>query len=144
MATPSDHPTAVAQGEEIGTSSEFMRLLGCHFDELGPTRVTGWLDTGPQHHQPFGLLHGGVLSSVVETFASTGAWHAVHQRGLHPVGVSNSTDFIRSGTGGRLDVVGEAIHQGATNQLWEVTIRRHGDGELVAKGRVRLQHITPR
>ena len=125
-------------------ASEFLRLLNCHIEEAGPERVVGWLEVGPQHHQPFGILHGGVLSSVVETFASIGAWLAVRESGRSAVGVANATDFLRATRSGRLDVDARAVHQGATQQLWEVVISRAGDGKDVARGRVRLQNVAPR
>ena len=129
---------------DIATSSEFLRLLGLHFDEVGPTRVTAWFETGPQHHQPFGILHGGVLSSVVETVASIGAWVSVRDAGRAAVGVSNTTDFLRSTRDGRLDVVGTVVHRGTSQQLWDVVISRASDGKDVARGHVRLQIVDPR
>lgn len=142
----SEHTTGdafEAEGDMLA-ASDFLRLLDCHFDEVGPTRMTGWFEVGPQHHQPFGLVHGGVLCSVVETFASIGAWLVVRDSGQTAVGVSNSTDFIRSTSSGRLDVEARAIHQGRTQQLWEVIISRASDGKEVARGRVRLQNLEPR
>lgn len=138
--TPAQQPERAAL--ERGT--EILRLLGCRFDEISGDRVTGWLETGPQHHQPYGIVHGGVLSAVVETFASVGAWLAVRERGLVAVGVANSTDFIRSTVADTLDVEARAVHQGATQQLWEVIITRRSDGRDVARGRVRLQNVPPR
>ncbi|MBJ7594049.1 MAG: PaaI family thioesterase [Candidatus Dormibacteraeota bacterium] len=126
----------------LGTS-EFLELLGCHFDEVGAARVTGWFEVGSQHHQPFGILHGGVLSSVVETFASIGAWIAIRDSGRAAVGVANATDFLRSTVAGRLDVVATAVYQGRTQQLWDVVIARADDGKDVARGRVRLQNVEP-
>jgi uncharacterized protein (TIGR00369 family) len=124
--------------------SEFLRLLDIHYEEQGPTRVTGWFEVGPQHHQPFGILHGGVLASVVETFASVGAWLAVRDDGRMAVGVANATDFLRPTTSGRLNVVATPFHQGSTQQLWDVLITRADDGKAVARGRVRLQNLDGR
>jgi uncharacterized protein (TIGR00369 family) len=124
-------------------SSEFLDLLGLHFEEVGPTRLTAWFEVGPRHHQPFGIVHGGVLSSVVETMASIGAWLAVRESGRTAVGVANATDFIRATSAGRLDVVATAIHQGRSQQLWDVVISRE-DGKDVARGRVRLQNVDAR
>lgn len=126
---------------DLLAASEFLRLLDVHYDEMSPTRVTGWFEAGPQHHQPFGILHGGVLASVVETFASVGAWQAVRDSGRMAVGVANATDFLRPTTSGRMDVVATAFHQGATQQLWDVLITRAADGKAVARGRVRLQNL---
>ena len=144
MSDTSESGATLEANRQMGGTSAFLDLLGCHFDEVGPTRLRGWFVVGPQHHQPFGILHGGVLSSVVETFASIGAWVAVRDSGRTTVGVANATDFIRSTTAGRLDVVATAIHQGASQQLWDVVISRAEDGKDVARGRVRLQNLEPR
>ncbi|MBW8827553.1 MAG: PaaI family thioesterase [Acidobacteria bacterium] len=112
-------------------------------DEVGATRVTAHLVVGPQHHQPFGLVHGGVWCSVVETVASIGAYQAAQQFGpATVVGVSNLTDFVRSTTEGRVDVAGWPIHVGRSQQLWQVEINRSVDGKLVARGQVRLQNLA--
>jgi 1,4-dihydroxy-2-naphthoyl-CoA hydrolase len=143
MSDPATGSPSPAGVDQLG-NSEFLRLLGIHYDEMGPTRVTGWFEVGPQHHQPFGLLHGGVLASVVETFASVGAWLAVRDNGRSAVGVANATDFLRSTREGRLDVVATASYQGTTQQLWDVIITRAVDGKAVARGRVRLQNLDGR
>lgn len=142
----SDATTGPVAGAEVDlvAASEFLRLLGIHYDEMGPARVTGWFEVGPQHHQPFGILHGGVLASVVETFASVGAWLAVRDSGRMAVGVANATDFLRPTTAGRMEVVATAFHQGGTQQLWDVVITRASDGKAVARGRVRLQNLNGR
>ena len=112
-------------------------------DEMGPTRVTAHLDVGPDHHQPFGIVHGGVWCSVVETVASVGAFHAAKDFGISTVvGVANSTDFLRSMSEGRVDVTGWPVHVGRTQQLWQVEISRATDGKLVARGQVRLQNLA--
>ena len=42
-------------------------LLGFRFGALGPDEVTITWMTGPEHLQPFGLVHGGVYCTAVET-----------------------------------------------------------------------------
>jgi uncharacterized protein (TIGR00369 family) len=130
-----------AMGAQLTDASEFMRLLEIEFDERSPTRVTGSVAADERHHQPWGLVHGGLYTAVVETFATTGAFEAIKDRGQQAVGVSNTTDFVRPHTRGRLDVVAIPIHQGRTQQLWQVEIRRPEDHKLVARGQVRLQNI---
>jgi uncharacterized protein (TIGR00369 family) len=118
-----------------------MRLLGAHFDEAHGERVTGWFEVGADHHQPWGLVHGGVFTATIETFATVGAYLAVKDRGQLAVGVTNVTDFLRPQREGRLDVVAEPIQQGRTQQLWQVVITRAEDGKAVARGQVRLQNV---
>ncbi len=118
----------------------FVSAMGLTDTEVSGTRVTGRAELGPQHHTPWGVVHGGVYCAIVETAASIGASRAVQEQGMFSVGVNNSTDFIRSMTAGRVDVVAEPVQQGRTQQLWQVSLTRE-DGKLVAQGRVRLQNI---
>ena len=132
---------SAAMTDQLSAASEFMRLLEIEFDERSPTRVVGSVAADERHHQPWGLVHGGLYTTVVETFATTGAFEAVKDQGMQAVGISNLTDFLRPHLSGRLDVIAIAIHQGRTQQLWQVEIVRPGDHKLVARGQVRLQNI---
>jgi uncharacterized protein (TIGR00369 family) len=123
--------------------SELMALLDIQFDEVEPTRVSGSVAADRRHHQPWGLVHGGLYTTAIETFATTGAYEAVKDHGQQAVGVSNLTDFVRPHQTGRLQVLANAIHQGRTQQLWQVEIRRPQDDKLIARGQVRLQNIDP-
>jgi 1,4-dihydroxy-2-naphthoyl-CoA hydrolase len=134
--------SAASDTADLRGASDFMRLLGIEFEQLTPTRVSGSIAADERHHQPWGLVHGGLYTAAIETFATTGAHAAVAERGERAVGVTNVTDFLRPHTHGRLRVVAEAIQQGRTQQLWQVEIRRPADDKLVARGQVRLQNVA--
>jgi 1,4-dihydroxy-2-naphthoyl-CoA hydrolase len=119
----------------------FVKLAGLVVDEVTDSRVAGHLDLGPDHHTPWGIVHGGVYSTAVESAASIGASAAVRDRGMVAVGLTNTTHFLRSVTSGRVDVEAVALNQGRTQQLWKVDIT-NGEGKLVAHGEVRLQNVT--
>ena len=118
----------------------FVQGMGLELDEISGTRVAGHVDAGPDHHTPWGVVHGGLYASVIETVASVGASVAVEERDQFAVGVNNQTDFLRPHVEGRLDVVAEPIQQGRTLQLWGVEITRE-DGKVVARGQLRLQNV---
>ena len=122
-------------------SSELLDLIDARFTETSATRTEGSVAADERHHQPWGIVHGGLYTAASETFATIGANEAVKDRGQQAVGVSNATDFLRPHRAGRLDVAATAIHQGRTQQLWQVEIRRPEDGKLVARGQVRLQNV---
>lgn len=116
-------------------------LLGMVWDSFALDRVVAHLDADERHHQPFGLVHGGVWCTMVEGISSVGAsLHAALTNHV-VVGVSNTTDFVRAHREGRVDGVGTPIHIGRTQQLWQVVITRAGDHALVARGQVRLQQL---
>ncbi len=120
--------------------SAFLQALGMRFEVMEPTRVVGSIDLGPDQHTPWGVVHGGAYTTAIESAATVGASLAVLDRGQFAVGVNNNTDFLRPFVNGQVRVVAEAIHQGATQQLWQVTISRL-DGKVVARGQVRLQNV---
>jgi 1,4-dihydroxy-2-naphthoyl-CoA hydrolase len=117
-------------------------VVGQVIGEWSAARVTATVEIGPRHHQPYGIVHGGVWCSIVESVASHGAARAATDLGAKGVvGVSNSTDFLRPHSNGTVDVVGVPIHVGRTQQIWVVEIARRPDGKLVARGQVRLQNL---
>ena len=126
---------------DLTAASTFVAAMAFHVAEADGSRVTGSVELGPDQHTPWGVVHGGVYSSVVESAASIGASLAVRERDQFAVGVNNNTDFLRPMTAGRLDVVAEPVQQGRTLQLWQVLLTRADDGKLVARGQVRLQNV---
>ena len=126
---------------DLSSASAFVAATGFAVSEVSGTRVTGHVDLGPDQHTPWGVVHGGLYCSVVESAASIGASTAVLGNGQFAVGVNNNTDFLRAMTEGRIDVVAEPIQQGRTQQLWQVLLTRAEDGKLVARGQVRLQNV---
>ncbi|MEU0081709.1 PaaI family thioesterase [Micromonospora tulbaghiae] len=118
----------------------FVALLGLTFDEVSGDRVVIRWKVRQELHQPYGIQHGGVYCSVVETAASIGGALWLGDKG-NVVGVSNQTDFLRAVRDGELTAVGTPVHRGRSQQLWLVEIT-DADGRLVARGQVRLQNLT--
>ncbi len=118
----------------------FDQTLGLVFDRHDGDEVVARLPITPALHQPYGILHGGVYCSVVETTASVGAALWFGERG-NVVGVANHTNFLRAVREGELTVRATPVQRGRTQQLWTVDI--HDDqGRLVARGEVRLANVA--
>ena len=120
----------------------FLAALGMRLTEISGTRVRGEIELGPDHHTPWGVVHGGVYTTAVESVASVGASAAVLDRGQVAVGVANNTDFLRPLTGGTVEVLAEPIQQGRTQQLWQVIITSTETGMPVARGQLRLANVA--
>ena len=118
----------------------FVRHLGLEFTGVSGARVEARWTAGEKHHQPYGIVHGGVHASVVETLASVGAAAWFGDRG-QCVGVSNSTDFFRAVRDGEMTSVATPVHQGRSQQVWVVETH-DAEGRLVARGQLRVQNIT--
>ncbi|MEX1176852.1 MAG: PaaI family thioesterase [Nitriliruptor sp.] len=135
--------TVPASEVEVSAEGFDTTAIGLVWDTFASDRITAHVDCGPAHHQPYGIVHGGVWCSVVETVASIAGALRVASRGQFCVGVSNTTDFLRSHREGRVDAVATPLHVGRLQQLWQVEITRASDGKPVAHGQVRLQNVQP-
>lgn len=124
--------------EKLG--GPFTDYLGVEFEEVTADRVVASWTAGPHLHQPFGIVHGGAHCGVVETLASLGAAVWLGDKGK-VVGVSNSTDFYRAVTEGRLSSTATPVHRGRSQQVWIVETTDE-QGRTVSRGQVRLQNLT--
>jgi 1,4-dihydroxy-2-naphthoyl-CoA hydrolase len=127
--------------DQSGVTGEFVRHLGIELAEATGDRVVAHWDAAPKHHQPYGIVHGGVHCSVVETLASVGAAMWLGDKG-QVVGVNNNTDFYRAVREGRLISTATPLHRGRMQQVWMVETV-DGEGRTVARGQVRLQNLYP-
>lgn len=115
------------------------RGLLSHFDALLGAE---WLDDDPEHarvrvqvrdelRQPVGLLHGGVLSTLVESICSRATALAVLEDEMMAMGQSISVSFIRPVTEGHAEVTARARHRGRTTWVWGAEVR-DAEGRLCA------------
>jgi 1,4-dihydroxy-2-naphthoyl-CoA hydrolase len=128
-----------ARAGELDFTGGFVDLIGLQITDAAPDRVEASLEIQPYLLQPYGILHGGVLCSIVETVGSVGAALWFGDRG-DVVGVANSTDFLHATRSGTLTAVGTPIHQGRTSQLWAVEIS-DAAGRRVARGQLRVANV---
>lgn len=135
--TPPDH--AELFNQNLGG---FNRLIGLRFVKATPDEIVATVPVRPELHQPYGLVHGGVYASVIETVSSAGAALTAMARGQSTVGLENSTTFLRAVRDGTLTVTGRPLTRGRRSQVWEVEVR-DDEGRLAAKGRVRMLNLEP-
>ncbi|MGA7272440.1 MAG: PaaI family thioesterase [Acidimicrobiia bacterium] len=129
--------------EDLHAGINFVTHSDIEILEADGDRAVGRVEIAEHHHQPYGIVHGGVYCTLVETLASTGAALWAMSKGMVGcVGLSNMTDFLRATREGV--IMGEAtpIHRGRTQQLWQVVITRQEDQKMVARGQVRLQNLA--
>ena len=116
--------------------SGFDDLIGAEVVEASGQRCVIELAVTAAHHQPFGIVHGGVYATLVETATSIGASLWLDGEAV-AVGIGNSTEFLRSVRDGRLICTATPLQQGRRLQLWAAEVVDE-DGRLVAHGKVRL------
>jgi uncharacterized protein (TIGR00369 family) len=110
--------------------TEDLGAMPSHFDELIGTE---WLDDDPDHarvrlslrddlRQPFGLLHGGVMSSLVESVCSRATALVVLPQGNIAMGQSITVNFLRPVTEGGAEVKARARHRGRSTWVWDAEV----------------------
>ena len=102
------------------------RLLDIELVDTTPERVTATMPVTEKHHQPFGVLHGGVSVVLAESAASVGAYLAAPE-GHTAVGMEVNANHVRSVRQGRLVAVATPLHTGRTTHVWDVKIHHEGD-----------------
>ncbi len=137
MSEPQTSTDLSALNAEIRDS--FVQHLGVEFTEVSGDRVVATWTARPELHQPYGIVHGGVHCSVIETLASVGAAVWMGDRGK-VVGVNNNTDFYRAVREGTLTSTATPLHRGRSQQVWVVETLGE-DGKVAARGQVRLQNL---
>lgn len=107
------------------------RLIGFSLTEIEPGRARIEFDAGPQHANPMGTLHGGVLCDIAD--AALGMAYA----STLPDDESFTTlelkiNFLRPFWAGRLVADGRVVHQGRTVGMTECDVK-DADGRLIAR-----------
>jgi 1,4-dihydroxy-2-naphthoyl-CoA hydrolase len=125
-----------------GLGKGFDTELGLTYLDLTPDGGRAQLTIHDKLLQPWGIVHGGVYCSIVESLASVSGhvWLSENGGGT-VVGVNNNTDFLRAIGSGTVTAVSTPIHRGRRQQLWLITITDDND-RPVARGQVRLQNIA--
>lgn len=125
-----------------GLGDGFDTELGVTYLEVTPDGGRARLEIHDKLLQPWGIVHGGVYCSIIESLASLSAhvWLSENGGGT-VVGVNNNTDFLRAISSGTVTAESTPIHRGRRQQLWLITITDDND-RVVARGQVRLQNIS--
>lgn len=128
---------------EKSVTEGFDASIGIKYTYISPDKVEASLNINDSLHQPAGIVHGGVLSAIVETAGSVGgsAWLCEKEWDALFVGTSNSTDFIRPVSTGVLNILAVPIQRGRTIQLWEISIK-DSHNKLIATGRLKGQNVN--
>lgn len=89
------------------------------------------MEVGPEHANPLGTVHGGILCDPGDAALST-AYRGTLEEGQMFSTVDLRINFLRPVKFGRLEVVGWVVHGGRTICMAESDITNKA-GDLVAK-----------
>src|SRR5260221_13557288 len=87
---PRDFPTTA----DLPPAGAWLEALGMILDEISGTRVTAHLDLGPQHHTPWGVVHGGIYTTLIQIVASVCSSAPFFEREDLAVSVYNASYYL--------------------------------------------------
>ena len=67
MDEPAPNPAYVAAVQDLVASAPFPGLMGMRLAEMELDRCVVELDVEQKHMQPFGIVHGGVVATLIDT-----------------------------------------------------------------------------
>jgi uncharacterized protein (TIGR00369 family) len=109
----------------------FGERLGLRYDEVEPGRARAALEIRPEHLNPTGFCHGGVLFTCADD-ALGGAVYGLTPEGHHPTSNQINIHITRSvQVGDRLTVESRALSYGRRTALLEARVT-DAQGRLVA------------
>jgi 1,4-dihydroxy-2-naphthoyl-CoA hydrolase len=100
----------------------FAGLLGIEWLDDDPDAARARVDVRDELLQPFGIVHGGVMSTLVESLCSRSTALAVYGDGMVAMGQSINVSFMRPISEGSIEVLATARHRGRTTWVWEAEI----------------------
>jgi uncharacterized protein (TIGR00369 family) len=121
----------MANGDEVKTggtdpdeaTSNFDATVGTEWLSLDPDDARCRVGVRDELRQPYGILHGGVYSTLVESLCSYATALAVHEAGNIAMGQSIEVSFLRPISAGHAEVRAVARHRGRTTWVWQAEVR---------------------
>ncbi len=141
--TPIINPEYVRRLKEMALDASYPRLIGMAMDDIVIDRATIGLELDPQRHlQPFGIVHGGVLATLIDTATFWAAFLRLPpDAGL--VNIDMKLNYLQPAIAGRLTATGRCIRPGRTLSYTEAHVYDAG-GELLAHGTSTLMALPGR
>src|SRR5438552_12464208 len=120
---------AMIRGEEA--NPPVARLIGFHVTSIEPGRAIFELEAGPQHANPMGTLHGGVICDVADAAMGI-AYASTLGEGETFTTLELKINFLRPFRIGRLTATARMVKAGRTIGLAECDVT-DTEGRLIAR-----------
>lgn len=129
---PTPNPAYVAAVQESVRSAPYPSLIGMQLAAMDFDTCRIELELAERHLQPFGIIHGGVLATLIDTATFwAGFLRLPDECGL--VNVDLKLNYLKAVAGGTLRAEGRCLRPGRQISYTEASVY-DGAGELVAHG----------
>ncbi len=128
--------------QDLVRDAPFPRLMGMRLEAIDVDSATIVLDIDERHFQPFGIVHGGVLATLIDTATFWAAFLRLPpDAGL--VNIDLKLNYLQPANAGRLTATGRCIRPGRTISYTEAHVRDER-GDLLAHGTSTLMALPDR
>ena len=101
--------------------SPYYQLTSMQLEKLGWGECVMHLPVLEKHHQPYGMAHGGVLASLVDSAAYWAVFTQIDD-GSKMISIDLKLNYLAPAAQGNLKVVGRSIKAGKTMCMGEASI----------------------
>ena len=139
---PSVNAPYIQALQDLIRDAPFPRLMGMRLEAIDMDSATIVLDIDERHFQPFGIVHGGVLATLIDTATFWAAFLRLPpDAGL--VNIDLKLNYLQPANAGRLTATGRCIRPGRTLSYTEAHVRDER-GDLLAHGTSTLMALPDR
>ncbi|MEM7134612.1 MAG: PaaI family thioesterase [Chloroflexota bacterium] len=126
------NPAYVQRLIEVVNSSAFPSHLPFWLESIAFDESTVKMKIGPEHFQPLGTVHGGILATLIDTATYWAPFLRIPaDAGM--VNVDLKLNYLKAVTGGLLIAEGRCLRTGRTINYAEASVKNE-NGNLVAHG----------
>src|SRR5512141_166753 len=129
MVTMLERVQAMVRGDAPGPP--VARLVGCRLVEVGPGSAVFEMEAGPQHANPMGTLHGGILCDIADAAMGI-AYASTLEEGESFTTLELKINFLKPVWNSRLRAEGRLVKRGKTVGMVECDVTDES-GSLVAR-----------
>ncbi len=117
---------------DLVNRSHFPQHMRMQLEAVSADHATIGLDTGACHLQPFGIVHGGAIATLIDTATFWSAYIRLPgDAGL--VNIDLKLNYLKSVNTGRMTAEGRCLRSGRSIQYAEARVL-DAEGDLVAHG----------
>jgi uncharacterized protein (TIGR00369 family) len=131
MKTP--NPEFIKRVSEIVSNSPYFELLSMKLVDAGVGYSSVEIDLTKKHLQPFGMVHGGVFSSIIDAAAFWAVYFGIEDQTAGLTTVDLKLNYLAPAASGKLIATGRQIKLGRTLGYAEAQVVNQ-DQKILAHG----------
>ncbi|MGD9279580.1 MAG: PaaI family thioesterase [Desulfobacterales bacterium] len=133
MTMKRPNPEYIKQMREIVSTCPYFELLSMKLVDMGIGYSLLEIDLTQKHLQPFGMVHGGVFSSIIDAAAFWAVYPGIEDPAAGMTTVDLKLNYLAPATSGKLIARGRQIKVGRTLGYAEAQVVNQ-DEKILAHG----------